>query len=216
VPIARKVVGSAGTVSLDEKSARTLARARISRIIADRDESLRRTIRNLPKKRHAWLRAIQRSVSLILGESLLLAGATNRQVLFVCLDPVDDRPGWLEMTCYLCRFDREPESVTVALLSAHAIAQLMVRRRDVDPIAILKSEILKWTLLRLMDTEREPYAILPTETGYFTMGIDEELGIYVFTTWLANRQLTDREQRILAMLRKEERLGFSEKLADVV
>jgi len=216
VAIEQKAVGSAGTVSLDEKSARTLARGRISRIVADRDEHLSRTIRNLPKKRHAWLRAIQRNVSLILGESLLLVGATNRHVLFVCLDPVDDRRGWLEMSCYVCRFGREPESVTVALLSAHAIAQLMVRRRDVDPIAILKSEILKWTLIRLMDTEREQYAILPTETGYFTMGRDEKLGMYVFTTWLANRQLTDREQRTLATLRKEERLGFSEKLSNLV
>lgn len=216
MPIEQRAVRSAGIVSLDEKSARTLARGRISRIVADRDEQIGNALNNLPGKRMAWLRAVQRDISLILGEPLLVVGATNRHVVFLCLDPVDERPGWLVMTCCVCRYGREPGTVPVTLLSAHAIARLMERLRDVDPIKALKSELLQWTLLVLMSTERAPNAILPTKNGYFTLEKDLEENLYVFTTWLADRQLSDREQEILATLRTEKRLGFSEKLSEVV
>lgn len=86
---------TASKVSIDEKSARTIARNRIEQVFAFRQEQLAGKISALPKKRKAWIRAVERDIRKVMGESLLLTIPGKREVFFLCLDPFEERPGWL-------------------------------------------------------------------------------------------------------------------------
>lgn len=203
-------------VSLDEKSARTIARGRISALLEHRNRAVRKILHNLPHKRNAWIRAVEKALRQALGESLISLVAAKRFVLFYCLDPIEERPGWLSISGGWLQFSDVPISGSISLISAHAIARLMERRREVNPVTAFSSECLHWTLLELTFDQRFPFVIVPTQTGYFVVEGNAEFTKYVFTTWLADRQLSDVEQKILAKLRLEKRLGVGNKLADVV
>ena len=99
-----------------------------------------------------------------------------------------------------------------ALVSAHAIARLMERKREIDPLKALSSELLEWTFTELTIANIAcpcDFAIVPTQTGYFTADMDREESLYVLTTWLPDRLLTQAEVNTLTMLRRERRLQYS-------
>lgn len=202
-------------VSIDEKSARTIARGRIEQLFAFREEQLRKKSTGLPQKRNAWLRAIEREIQKVMGESLLLTAVNKRDVFFVCLDPWEERPGWLWLTGGTLRFQSEPWMTAFGLVSAHAIARLMERKREVDPLKALSSELLEWTFAELiiatLDDERD-FAMVPTRSGYFTAEKDRELIVFVLTTWLPDRLLRQAQVDALAILRREGRLQYGREL----
>lgn len=202
-------------VSIDEKSARTIARSRIDRLFASRQEQLERKASALPQKRKAWIRAVDQSIRKVMGESLLLTAPGKRDVFFLCLDPVEERPGWLWLTGGVFHFQNEPMLTPFGLVSAHAIARLMERKREIDPVKALSSEFLEWTFTELMIAmiaDESEFAIVPTRTGYFTAEKDQEEGVYVLTTWLPDRLLTYAQVNALAVLRRERRLELNREL----
>jgi hypothetical protein len=206
---------TASKVSIDEKSARTIARSRIEQLFASRQEQLGRKASALPQKRKAWIRAVDQSIRKVMGESLLLTNPGKREVLLFCLDPVEERPGWLWLTGGVLHFQNEPMLAAFGLISAHAIARLMERKREVDPVKALSSEFLEWTFTELiiaMIAAESEFAIVPTQTGYFTAEKDQEEGVYVLTTWLPDRLLTYAQVNALAALRTERRFQYNREL----
>ena len=198
-------------VSIDEKSARTIARSRIEQVFALRQEQLARKLSALPQKRKAWIRAVERDIRKVMGESLLLTIPGKREVFFFCLDPFEERPGWLWLTGGVLHVHNEPMLASIALLSAHAIARLMERKREVDPVKALSSEFLEWAFMefaRALIADEGDFAIVPTETGYFPAQKDPEQGVYVLTTWLPDRLLTYAQVNTLAVLRREQRFQY--------
>lgn len=192
-PMTQRPNTSTPRVSIDEKSARTIARSRIEQVFAVRQEQLAGKASTLPQKRKAWIRAVERNIRRVMGESLLLTAPGKREVLFLCLDPFEERPGWLWLTGGILHFQNEPVLAAFGLVSAHALARLMERKREVDPVKALSSEFLEWTFTELMIAmiaDESDFAIVPTQTGYFTAEKDKEEQVYVFTTWLPDRLLT--------------------------
>ena len=206
---------TASKVSIDEKSARTIARSRIEQVFACRSEQLNGEMSVFPQKRKAWIRAVEREIRRVMGESLLFTVPGKREVFFLCLDPVEERPGWLWLTGGALHFNQPPVMASFALVSAHAIARLMERKREINPLKALSSEFLEWTFTELTIANIAcpcDFAVVPTQTGYFTADMDREESLYVLTTWLPDRLLTQAEVNTLTMLRGERRLQYSRDL----
>lgn len=91
----------------------------------------------------------------------------------------------------------------------------MERKRKVDPVKALSAEFLGWAFMefaRALIADESDFAIVPTETGYFTAEKDSEQGVYVLTTWLPDRLLTYAQVNALAVLRRKQRFQYSREL----
>lgn len=205
-------------ISLDEKSARTIARGRITRFSEEVSERLAKIQTNRPTKRLAWIRHVKAEFMKTFGDGVLTAFSDNRRVHGLLLHPVQDGiGGWLAASAYAIKFGNTLlTGGPLAYFSAHAIARMLERLRVVDPIHAMKEESFVWALAELTTTAHREHYLLPTKSGYFCGVWDQNDSLPVFTTWLPDRYLTVREQEVLTYLRYERRIGFTRGLEDSV
>ena len=205
-----------GKVSLDEKSARKIAAGRIAdyaQMVLDHSG------KPLPQKRMAWLRELEARIRNRFGAGVLFISKDKRGLLCFVLCPYKfERVDSLEIVFLLYHFGKASQGDTIAQFSGHAVARLMERIRNVDPIVAVSGEFLQWThapLFKEYTGLHHDFLLLPTKTGYFMGKWDGEQFKYVMQTWLPDRLLNDSEQAALAKLRDEGQLGYCEKLSEL-
>lgn len=202
-------------VSLDEKSARRIAAGRIGEYANSLFEF---DFGPLPKKRIAWLRALEGKVEEKYGAGLLGMVKDKHRLNWAALVPgVHEQVGSLSIGSFDWKFGGFRDVIRLAQFSAHAVSRVMERTREIDPINAVSGEILPWMVLLLMYEMLGPhdFLLLPSKTGCFMGKRDEAEGMVFIRTWLPDRLLNDAEQAAVAKLRKDEQLGYCEKLADL-
>jgi len=198
-------------ISLDEKSARVIAKGRIASQF-EKVMSGASSNEKYPQKRLAWLRSVEAAIKKDLGDAILFSDRSKRHLLFVALGPIDGKPGWLELSSYKLPFDRPVSGFVFAEFSAHSIARVMERLRTVETISVLREEVLPWSLPQLQ-THKAEDLILPTKTGYFVGIRDAEADIPILKTWLPDRLANDRERKAIELMREEARVGSVQDLS---
>lgn len=213
--------------SLDEDSARRIARAQIAQAHANAEGQFNQFQYPQVSKRGAWLRQAELGVRQFYGEFLLAVIVGKRSVTSIAISPANDLGnGWLSIFSYTARHrGGNLAPISVGGISEHAIAKLMVRLREVNALKAIQEEFLGWSAACLLDcADRKPaypQIFVPSKTGYFMSSLDESVLIgdrelLVLKTWIADRTLTRQEQLVLADLRRAQRVGVGLKLKECV
>lgn len=150
-------------------------------------------------------------VRAVFGETLIVVWSDKRKVGAVVLNGFEDqRPGWLAASVFIFPFGtREARATNIAWFSAHSVARLMERLRDVNPMETMVRELLSGPLAALTTVTDTQDLILPTKTGYFIGARDRDLRAPVFKTWLPDRLANNHERQVLDTLRREEKIGYA-------
>lgn len=205
------------SITLDEKSARTIARGRIEKHDQAILEKFSQDKSVYPSKRLAWLRSVEADLPARFGKSLLSVMHDKRRVCAIVLGGLgDEKPGWIALTVLIFPFKHRAKPISVAYFSAHSVARLMERLREVDPIQAVRSELLEWSFMPLIKANGATEELIcPTKTGYFAGTWDPEYCGVVFKTWLPDRLSSALENEVLNKLRKEARLGRAREMKGI-
>jgi len=168
---------------LDESSARRIAKGRLTRILERMDQ-----VTAIPNglKPRAKAEAITERWRRAFGPMLLLNLITGRVLHFVAALPDEDNPGQLFLmnATYRLRSDSFL-CFPIALLTGHAIARLMERRRSAIVEEVLSEELDTDTLVRALNNYAAgPVQQLKTKNGKFMMTYDVEMDLHIAKTWI--------------------------------
>ena len=199
--------------TLDEASARKVARGQISVMVEKTAERIANTSTKFPAKRGAWLRAVEAGFRKGYKDNILTLVSEKRRVLVVYFLPLAEQyDGWLAVEASVATFGAEMRVFKISVISEHALARLMQGLRDCSLLDALRDQFLEWflsTILACIASPNRPDILcVPTKSGYFTAKWDRMHSTFVYTDWQPDRLLTDKERTLLDRLRSEERLGL--------
>jgi len=181
--------GERGVARLDEKSARRIAAGRLSAFQERVDAALLGSMTQSSIKPDIRARAIHETLQRAFGEWFLAWGRLGRNLVFEIFQP-GEKPGWVDiLTVHHNLRSAATDVYLLAMLSAHATARLIERRRDVDIERLLAEELHGIPLHRLIDVRIGTTTgdiRLATANGEFRFTRDED-DTLVAVTWVATK-----------------------------
>jgi len=146
---------------LDEATARRIAKSRFALEAEDFGlgiERFKRALDHLPSKRHARLRAMAKSIHDSFGRLVLDVTVRNRSVDAIALMCNSDTS--IDLMLMFFYPDREPDGVILATITNHAVARLIERRLNPDPIDAVRGEFDQEVLDKIVE-----YILSTTDTS---------------------------------------------------
>jgi hypothetical protein len=212
-----KMPDIANKPTLDDASARKIARGQISVAIENINSRITSLATSYPAKRGAWLRVVEDHYKETYKETLLHIETDKRRVVAFFLWPLaDSYDGWIAIDVVVATFGSGTRQLRIAAITENAVVKLMQGLRETSHLDALRAQTLDWALNRVMtcyaEQNRPNNVCIPTKSGYFTAKWDLLHKAYVFTGWHPDRLLNDREQAILERLRREKQIGMKDRL----
>jgi hypothetical protein len=180
---------------LDEKSARRIAAGRLKLLKEQIDSARPRPTRK--EKPNARAKGIEANLRRRFGSWLFFVAHRGRHVLAAYANP-SEQSGWIDL--FLLDHNLRSDAVHICLIaqfSAHAVARLLERRRDVDVERLFVEELEGAPLLELLDKSSSATQEFRIATKFGSFRFEASNGEpAVAVTWVQRKPFVQRELAI--------------------